>query len=371
VFASQLSEELVERGHEALTLYIYAVANTKLRIGEHDVVLGANPDHVLERVGVQPSVLFQMARVVREYAPDVIQLNGARTVKYGAALRHLERRAGWVTVYRNIGDPDYWIRGRAKRLAYRAGVFTGLDGIISLSSRASQAFRDVFGVRVPLDVIPTGVSPKYLEPMENRAAVRERLSTPSGARVVLYVGSLAPEKRLDRLVNAFRELANTSPEAHLWLVGEGPEHESVERRVRMLGLVDRVRFIGAAGNVASYYAAADVFSLTSDTEGIPGALLEASYSGLPVVATAVGLVSDCVVDGETGFLTNTNDVSVASALIRVLGDLERCRRMGDRGRELVRERFLMPDVARRYEAFYRRVLHARRSQSSRGRSARE
>lgn len=361
VFASQLSDALAERGHESRTLYLYALSGPQLALRRGDAVLAADSGHPLERLAVQPSVLRQIGRLVRGFRPDVIQLNGARTVKYGAALRHIERGARWVTVYRNIGDPTYWIRGPLKRLAYRHVVFSGVDGIVSLSERASAAFRDVFGVRQPVEVIPTGVSAKALMPREPRSAVRNRLGIPDDAKVVLYVGSLSKEKRPDRLVDAFAMLAGAVPAARLLVVGHGPERSAAGRQAQHLGLEGKVYFAGVTNDVASYYAAADLFALTSDTEGIPGALLEASYSGLPVVATNVGLVSDCVVDGETGFLVEPDAAAFAASMIRAFRDDESRLWLGEQGRRFVTERFLMSSVASRYEGFYERLLRSRRS----------
>jgi glycosyltransferase involved in cell wall biosynthesis len=185
--------------------------------------------------------------------------------------------------------------------------------------------------------------------------VRERSRTPADALAVLYVGSFAPEKRLDRLLAGFSKAIGAIP-SFLWLVGQGAEQAALQRRAVALGIGDRVRFLGVRRNVASYYAAADVFAMTSDTEGIPGALLEAAYCRLPVVATDVGLVARCVLHGESGFLTACDDSEVGSALERLLADADLRRRFGERGRALVEERFLMSDVAGRYERFYERVL---------------
>lgn len=359
VFARQLSGALRARGHETKTVYLYA-SESQLRIEPGDLVLGASPGHPLERVLVQPNVVFRLAKVVDGFEPDVVQLNGGRTVKYGAALRLLRRRGDWVGIYRNIGDPDFWVRGRLKRLVYRVGVFGGVDGIVALSERSAHVFETAFGVSAPIEVISTAVSPEDLIPSEERASVRRRTGTPETAPVVLCVANLAPEKRLDRLVSAFSKARTASPAARLWLVGDGPERSSLDRLVRRLGLDAYVSFEGATGDVASYYAAADAFALTSDSEGIPAVLLEAAYFGLPVVATDVGLVRGCVLDGESALLVRPDEGAVADAMDRLLRDPELRHRLGARGRLLVEERFLMSNVARRYELFYESVLRAHR-----------
>jgi len=359
VFARQLSDALRDRGHSTRTVYLYEARDSGFSVDPGDIVLGARRDHLWERALVQPRVVGRLMRVAEEFAPDVVQLNGGRAVKYGAALRHVKRRAPWVTIYRNIGDPDHWIRGPFKRSLYRVGVFSGVDGIVSLSERASHVFKNTFGVGVPLGVIPTGVSPKHLVPSEDRARVRERLGTPVAAPAVLYVGNLAPEKRLDRLISAFSKALARSCGARLWLVGEGSERSSLEQLSRRLGLEASVSFAGMSRDVASYYAAADLFALTSDTEGIPGVVLEAAYFGLPVVTTDVGHIRECVLDGESGLVVARDDTSIGDALGSLLESADLRRRFGSRGRSFVHQRFLMSDIAQRYERFYRLVLGMR------------
>jgi glycosyltransferase involved in cell wall biosynthesis len=361
VFAKQLSAALRERGHVTRTVYLYSSPESLLPLEPDDIVLDAPPRHPLERVGVNPVVALRLGRVIGGFEPDIVQLNGGRTVKYGAALGHLVRGRTWAIVYRNIGDPNYWVRGPFKRFAYSIGVFGSVDGIISLSEGSSAAFRDKFGVRAPLEVVPNGVSPTSLQPMRDRAPVRLELGTSPTAPVVLYVGNLSPEKRVDRLLAGFSRARAQAPEARLWILGEGQERSSLDRAIERLGLETCVVFVGQTQDVASYYAAADVFALTSDTEGIPGVLLEAAFLGLPIVATDVGLVRECVLDGESALLARPNEVSVGVALGRLLRDEGLRGRLGACGRQFVRERFMMSDIAGRYERFYRRILERLRN----------
>lgn len=363
VFAKQLSAALRARENVTRTVYLYPSTDSRFSIEPEDVVLGASARHPLERIFVQPAVASALRAALERFSPDVVQLNGGRAVKYGAVLRHLRGAGRWVGIYRNIGDPDYWIRGRAKRVLYRAAVFSGVDGIVALSQASSRVFRERFGVRCPLEVIPTAVSPEHQIPSEARASVRLRLGASATSVVVLFVGNLAPEKRVERLLAAFSRVSATMPDARLWLVGEGPERASLERLAADLRVEGRTTFVGTTSDVASYYAAADIFALTSDSEGIPGVLLEAAYAALPVVATDVGLVGECVLDGESALLVRPEVEAVAGAIGRLVEDVGLRQRMGQRGRLLVEDQFLMPDIASRYESFYRRVLAASRSRN--------
>src|SRR5439155_18500964 len=114
--------------------------------------------------------------------------------------------------------------------------------------------------------------------------------------------------RLDYLkdhATALRTLecvAGRRPDAHLLLVGEGPERAAIEAQVRERRLGDRVRLLGLRKDIPRLLQAADVFLLTSISEGIPLTLIEAMAAGLPVVSTRVGGVGEGVEDGVTGRL---------------------------------------------------------------------
>ena len=112
--------------------------------------------------------------------------------------------------------------------------------------------------------------------------------------------------------------------------------------------------------MSTYMSAADVLLLTSDTEGTPGSVLEAGAMGLPVVATRVGGVQECVLDGDTGLLAPPQDEALlAESVTSLLRDSEHRRVLGERAKKHVAQGFSIGDVATRYEDFYRQVTALR------------
>lgn len=105
---------------------------------------------------------------------------------------------------------------------------------------------------------------------------------------LLMVARLAPEKRVDRTLHALTEV----PDAHLYIVGEGPLKDSLQRTADSLQLTDRVHFLGWKADVVPYYQHADCFVSTSAFEGYGMALLEAALAGCPIVSTNVGIASE-------------------------------------------------------------------------------
>ena len=125
---------------------------------------------------------------------------------------------------------------------------------------------------------------------------RRRLDLPPDAFVIGTVGRLEPQKAHDALVRALATIASLRPELDpsLVVVGDGSERGALERLVEDMGLRGRVRLLGHVEPVATLYPAFDVFALASMWEGLPLSLLEAMASGLAVVATDVGGVSDAI-----------------------------------------------------------------------------
>ena len=354
LFALQLSAALRRLGADVRTLYLYREAQEPgLELLSSDRVLGEKSDRWLERVpGVQPGILRGLVREVRRGGADIVQANGSRTVKYVALASLLDRNRRWRAVYRNIGDPKEWSRG-TRRWLFRHALLPRFDGVVSVSEASRQSVIQVYRPAAPVVHIPRGVDGESLRPMEAAASVRARLGTPQQAPVLIFVGSLSTEKRLDRLLGATAKLRAELPQLRVWLLGDGRERTSLETQAARLGIADAVRFLGVRTDVGTYLSAADLFVLTSDTEGMPGVVLEAGWCGLATVATDVGGTRECLLDGRTGILVPAgDDAALLAALRRLLLDSSEREALGRAAGTWVRERFAMESVARRYLDFY-------------------
>ncbi|MGH7508103.1 MAG: glycosyltransferase family 4 protein [Gemmatimonadales bacterium] len=358
VFACQLNQWLRARGHEARAVFLYAYdGNATLPKGEGDVFLDAVERHGYEWVpGVQPHLVRRLHDVVRAFAPDVIQLNGARSVKYGAAMRAIDHGSSWKLVYRNIASPVFWVRGRVKRAFYRRVIMPRIDGVIGVSRQTLAEASDFYKLSVPQVFIPNGVDFAPLARARSPAEVRRELSTPNDAVVFLFVGSLSQYKQPDRFIRLFSQASLEVGGLHAWLLGDGPDRPELERQVKHFGLADRVRFLGYQEHVADFINAADVHASTSDTEGIPAAVLETGFLRKPTVAFRVGGMHECVRDGATGFLVAPGDecgfLSRMTELARS-SELRQC--LGQQAHVWIRDHFSIDRVGEQYESFYVRL----------------
>ncbi|MEU7137528.1 glycosyltransferase [Streptomyces sp. NPDC046261] len=179
---------------------------------------------------------------------------------------------------------------------------------------------------------------------------------PLTARRVGAVGRLDPVKRLDRLIDAFAAACPAHPGWELHFLGEGPLEPELRAQAVGLGIGDRVRFRGGVHDMAAAYRDLSVVALTSEREGRPMALAEASAAGVPCVSFDLsGGVRELVVHGRTGTLVPHGDTEAfAAALARLMADGELRARYGRAAREHVAP-LALPAVLDRWEALFEEV----------------
>jgi glycosyltransferase involved in cell wall biosynthesis len=175
----------------------------------------------------------------------------------------------------------------------------------------------------------------------------------AGRMRAVTVARLLPAKDVATMIRAARLIANSYPEFHLDIVGEGPTRQSLQTLQRVLGLERYVTFHGAQDDVRPYLQRATAFVQSSLSEGVSLTLLEAMAAGLPVVATDVGGTAEVVQKGTTGVLVEPENVdALAAAVIRLLTDRAQLVSMSRAARERAERCFDVRQMAAAYEALY-------------------
>jgi phosphatidylinositol alpha-1,6-mannosyltransferase len=194
-------------------------------------------------------------------------------------------------------------------------------------------------------IVP-GVNTEEFSPANATAGFALRSSIGWANRpVIVCVSRLMTRKGQDQLIQALPSVLEVVPLASLIIVGDGPYRKHLEKLTDDLGLRDNVYFTGKVeqDQLANWYAAGDVFAMPCrtrvggwDVEGLGIVFLEASATGLPVIVGDSGGAVDAVLDGETGFLVNGNDLTqITDRLIQLLTDQDLAKRMGAAGRTWV------------------------------------
>jgi glycosyltransferase involved in cell wall biosynthesis len=217
-------------------------------------------------------------------------------------------------------------------------------------------------------IVPNAVDLESLDRARHAAAaettaLRAGLGLGAGERVLLSVGRLEANKGFHVLAEALGRLP-AGPRWRWVLIGEGPNRAPIEAAIEDAGIGDRVRLAGRVGEgeLAGWYAAADVFVHPTLYEGSSLVTLEAMAAGKAVVATRAGGLPDKVIPGETGWLVEPGSApALAEAIAASLADDDRRTRFGAAGRALVERAFAWPAVAAQLETLYRDLLQRRRA----------
>ncbi|MFN0160306.1 MAG: glycosyltransferase family 4 protein [Burkholderiales bacterium] len=187
--------------------------------------------------------------------------------------------------------------------------------------------------------VPTGIDLGRFVPatsVESRRAVRERLGLPAVPLLIGIVATLRSWKGHRYLIDALAQL----PDAHLVIVGDGPQRAALEERASRAGVSARVSFAGNQADVVPWLQCLDVFALPSyANEGVPQAILQAGACALPIVTTDAGAIGEVARDGETALVVAKQDAAaLAGAIARLAADPGLARALGERAAALVRER---------------------------------
>ncbi|HYH45715.1 MAG TPA: glycosyltransferase [Thermoanaerobaculia bacterium] len=249
-----------------------------------------------------------------------------------------------------------------RRVLARRLILPGIFRLV-VPSRGLMEFA-VRAWKVPpekLCLIPNGVDADHFRLAADRSVTRRELGLPDDALVVGTVSRLRPVKNLPRLLAAMAELAARLPEAHLLIVGDGPEREALEARAAALPeLAGRVCFAGEQSDLPRFYRAMDVFALPSDSEQMPVSLLEAMACGVPAVATDVGDVREVLPAEQRAFVVAIDGAGqeqatvghLAQRLETLLRDRGLRQRLGLANRQRVERRYTFEAMRRTYRDLY-------------------
>ena len=300
-----------------------------------------------------------LAGIVRRWHPDVVHTHLAKSGALGRGVALRAHVPVLVHTFHGHVLQDYFSSLKtAAFVKVERALAARTDALIAVAPWVRDELLALgIGTEDRWHVVPVGVD---LEPLlEDRplqAQARLILDLPVDGPVVGIVGRLVPVKDHATFLRAAARIAAACPEATFLVAGDGEDRAALEAEARRT-LGDRVRFLGWVNDLPSLYAACDVVVLTSKTEGTPVALIEAAAAGRPVVATAVGGVTDVVIDGETGHTVRAgDDAAMAAAVLSLLGDPVRARAMGDAGATHVRTRFSRERMAEELTALYSVLL---------------
>jgi len=276
-----------------------------------------------------------LGRIIGRLLKVPVIVTSIRNSNYGGRIREsvikwTEKYADVTTIVSSNAAEGFISRGIINREKLKI-IYNGLDG--SLFYRVSDRKKKV---------------------------LRNKMNIPEDGFLWVAVGNLTRQKDYSDLINAFNLLPDEN--VSLAIAGSGPLKQFLKKKIIELGLHDRIILLGRVDNVPDLMAAADALVLSSIYEGLPGVLLEAMASSLPVVATTVGGVPEIIVNTKTGFLVPSGDpVKLKEAMDQMMKMTANERfEMGQAGRLRVEENFSLDSMVNAYENIYDKSLQEKR-----------
>ncbi|HEY1220153.1 MAG: glycosyltransferase family 4 protein [Bryobacteraceae bacterium] len=313
-------------------------------------------------------IINQLSALGQRLQSDVVESHAAKS-HFLVRISGLDRLAPWVAFHHGYTWTDLRARlyNQLDRWSLRAAsrVLT-----VSRPFRQELIRRGVSPARI--DIVHNAVEPGWgrTASAQALAELRARWGIDPARKVILVVGRLSREKDHLGLLRAFSRVAlardgEGDANAHLLIVGEGPERARIEAAVRALGLREAVTLTGHVPSAEPYYGIADLVVLSSLTEGSPNALLEAMAAGVPVVATAVGGIPEIVADRESALLVAPRNPQALSQAIReLLADQPLARSLAARASELILTRHTPEARRERLVEIYTAALASQQRYSS-------
>lgn len=222
-----------------------------------------------------------------------------------------------------------------------------------------RMMRHLFAVRVVSQKVRDRMLAENLHPNVQVVGIPATIALPADLErqldspkfSVLFVGRLIPVKNLNVWMQVAATVAATNSAVQFDVVGDGPLRDELKALAEQLGIAERVRFRGflSYDQLPPVYASSAAFLITSQSEGLPRVVMEASFHGVPVVGPRIAGVEDIVENGESGFLHDSGDIEgMAESVLRLLSDDELRRRMGRAGYESVKSRFSPGKLSREW-----------------------
>ncbi|GAA2250192.1 glycosyltransferase family 4 protein [Streptomyces atrovirens] len=288
-------------------------------------------------------------------AVGLLREHGCTSVWFGAAaplglMAPALRRAGAERIVATThGHEAGWAQlPAARQLLRRIGDSTDTITYLGEYTRSRIAGALTPEAASRMVQLPPGVDEKTFHPGSGGDEVRARLGL-TDRPVVVCVSRLVPRKGQDTLIRAMPAILAAEPDTVLLIVGGGPYEKDLRRLAHDTGVAASVRFTGSVpwSELPAHYGAGDVFAMPCrtrrgglDVEGLGIVYLEASATGLPVVAGDSGGAPDAVLEGETGWVVPGDSADqTADRVTTLLADEELRRRMGERGREWVEQKW--------------------------------
>jgi glycosyltransferase involved in cell wall biosynthesis len=318
--------------------------------------LGLNLQLLRQRLTIDPWLIPQAIRVVRQHRINVIQTHAHKANVLGFLIKPICRKP-WIAFAHG------YIHGGWKVRIYQfldRTVLPHADRVVTVSESMKELL-----VRIGVDahkivVVHNAIEPPAVDP-ESAAAVRARHGIAPTRKVIGVIGRLSPEKGQLDFLKALRTTVRQCADLTALIIGDGPDRAMLEQYTAEHGLRDHVVFTGYQERIADYIQALDLLVSPSLTEGLPNAVLEGMSHGIAVLATSVGGVPE-IIGADNGVLVPPSQPEILAAkMTELLTDDARRRDIAVKGRESLYPRFSPAHRVQKMVSLYRELVATSRA----------
>ena len=297
---------------------------------------------------------FLLAKEIRKFKPDVIHTHTAKAGVLGRLAGLIARpQAKRVHTFHGHLLHGYFSLGKTRLVIM-------LEKVLGLITYKFVAIGNV----VKNDLVRAAIAPESkfeviypgLQELDRypQAEAQSDLGLDPSKKYLVFVGRLTTIKRPERLIDLARFLKDKYPASWLLIAGAGELLEPLSAQAKKEALP--VTFLGWRKDIGAILSASEIAVLCSDNEGIPLTMIQASQAGLPIVSTDVGSVSDIVINGTTGLLTEVSSKGLIEGVSTLLDDPALGQRFGKAGEERAREFFSSRAMVERHQRLYSQSL---------------
>ncbi|MBI3753107.1 MAG: glycosyltransferase family 4 protein [Deltaproteobacteria bacterium] len=330
------------------------------------VIILCQPDSIIARKASENGIEIRICRMEKSY--------DAFAVRNILKLLKAEK----IDIISTHSGRDSLLAGIAGRLSGRKPVIVRMRHLaLPITSRLTYSLlphkvvttseyvrQYLISLRIPPEKIiaaPTGVDMRIFNIDAAKDVLKKELNIDDDTNVIGTVAILRFKKGHHILIEAVPEVLKVFPKTVFVFAGDGPQEGNIKNKIKELNLTDKVFLLGLRQDIPDILKSLDIFALPTLQESLPQSVLQAMAMGKPVIGTKVGGVPEVVEDGTSGILVEPeNPHALAEAIIGLLKDKERMKKMGDAGRKIVEEKYSVDAMVERMYNFYESLIGKRK-----------
>ena len=299
---------------------------------------------------------IQIIYELKKLKPDIIHTHTSKAGLLGrVAARIVTPKARVIHTFHGHLLHGYFSKSATQVTTFSERALAGISDI--LISMGNEVKANLLAAKIgkpqQFQVAFPGVREK--KPNLNNLEAAKFKEEHSQNVIYTFVGRLSQIKRCDRIIETAIQVSNHVPSPYFLIIGDGELRKSLETQASGLPIT----FLGWESHTEDWLAISDAAILLSDNEAVPLAMIEAGLAGLPVIATNVGSMGDVVENGINGFLVDPIINEIASKIVYLSESPELRINLGDRGKELARQRFSVETMIKRHEEIYSQAIQIR------------